>query len=174
MACLANAMHDTCEAGLSATFEWPAWHAGSERKKGSIWCEGGRPHIRVSLPSGEEIEREFGQVVWEAMWRVLAASEWCASTYGKPVVASRNEQARACDDPRFDMGSLFEMASRMAKQGPPAEPKKKKVQDEDQDGLAGICAITPDACPSSPSPCPVFDGDPWNGVTAMPDASSRQ
>ena len=168
VACLSPATQMKCDPGLAAAFGEPSSSGITtdkltvDRSKGSIWCEEGRPHVRVSTPS-REITGEFGQVVWEAIWRVLKATDLCASAYGRAVSITRDGQMHACKDPRFDMHQLFDIAIVQAKIGPPAALRGAM----NPGSGAGICEIDPEACgPPSHSLCPRFLGDPWNGVTA--------
>lgn len=161
VACLSPATQKECDPGLAAAFESPKSRGAADRRKGSIWCEGGRPQARISAASGE-VAGEFGQVAWEAIWRVLKATDSCASAYGGAISVTRNGQTHACKDPRFDMHELFDMAYWQAKQGPPPAVVRKTSD--------GICEIDPELCVlSTPTPCPLFLGDPWNGVRARRD-----
>lgn len=168
VACLSPATQQACDPALAASFHNGSATANltgrlaSDQRKGSIWCEGGRPHLRLSVPTGE-MTGEFGQVVWEAIWRALKAADLCASAYGRAVSVTRNGQPIACKDPRFDIHDLFDMAIAQAKRGPPAAVR----QVMDSDRVSGICELDPQACSlADPSLCPPFLGDPWNGVTA--------
>lgn len=161
VACLSPATQKECDPGLSAAFESPPTRSAAGRRKGSIWCEGGRPHARISAAPGE-VAGEFGQVAWEAIWRVLKATDSCASAYGGAIAVTRNGQTHACKDPRFDMHELFDMAYGQAKFGPPPAVVRKTSD--------GICELDPGLCTISvPTPCPLFLGDPWNGVRAGRD-----
>lgn len=165
VACLSPATHKECDPGLAAAFETPSTAEAADRTKVSIWCEGGRPHARISTPS-EDVAGEFGQVVWEAIWRVLQATDSCASARGGAISVTRNGQTRACKDPRFDMRELFAMAYAQAKRGPPGAARR---EGDSSEGMS-ICSIDPQACPrATPTLCPPFLGDPWNGVTAHRD-----
>jgi hypothetical protein len=186
VACLSPATQKECDPGLTATFREAATFRErrssaaitsslhpdrTDRGTGSIWCEGGRPHARLSTSSGE-VTGEFGQVAWEAIWRVLEATDFCASAYGGAVSVTRNGQIHACKDPRFDMHALFDIAISQAKHGPPAVVRKTgRLGDGDGGSLGDICSIDPGACPTSETRtvCPPFLGDPWNGVRAKRD-----
>lgn len=162
VACLSPATQNACDPGLAAAFELAGSAGAAGRMKVSIWCEGGRPHARISTPK-EDVAGEFGQVVWEAIWRVLKATDDCASALGGAISVTRNGQTRACKDPRFDMHKLLAMVYSQAKHGPPAAARRDSDSSE---GIA-ICQIDPQACPGpEPTLCPPFLGDPWNGVTA--------
>ncbi|MFS8067313.1 MAG: hypothetical protein ACMG6S_13155, partial [Byssovorax sp.] len=116
--------------------------------------------------ASEDVAGEFGQVVWEAIWRVLKATDSCASAQGGVISVTRDGQTRSCKDPRFDMHELFAMAYAQAKRGPPAAVRR----DSDSGEFMNICSIDPQACPApTPTLCPPFLGDPWNGVTAKRD-----
>lgn len=156
--CLGPATQKECDPGLAAAFEPGSAPKAGLRVSGLIWCEGGRPHARISTPSGD-VEGELGQVVWEAIWRVLKATDSCASAFGGAVSVRGDGQTLACKDPRFDMSGLFSMAYVEARRGPP-------IADWD----TPICQLEPDACPGpAPALCPPFHGDRWNGVRAKRD-----
>ena len=61
---------------------------------------------------------EFGQVIWEAIWRAIESSGSCALAYGGPVEVTRNGEAQACRAPRFNLQELFEYAHLSARRGP--------------------------------------------------------
>lgn len=155
-ACLSAAEEKECDPALAATFRSAGTTRSAEPPNGSLWCEGGRPHVRVA-GGPEAVDGAFGQVVWEAIWRVLKATGSCASAYGAPLSVTRNGKPQACEDPRFDMHALLDMAVFLAKKGPPARPPKP-VKD--------TCAIDPTRCIDTRTMCPLFLGDPWNGVTS--------
>ena len=168
VACLSPATQKECDPGLAASFESPRPLEARGRRVGSIWCEGGRPHARLSARSGE-VTGEFGQVVWEAIWRALKATDSCASTYGSVVTITRHGQVSTCKDPRFDLHELFDMAYGQATRGPPAVFREPHGPADDD----SICAIDPEACRSpTPTLCPPFLGDPWNGVRAKRDEAA--
>ena len=153
-ACLSAATESACDPALSASFRSRA--SASEWSSGSIWCQAGRPHVLISNGS-REITGEFGQVVWEAIWRVLKATDGCASAYGGVVSTVKDGVKSACKDARFDMHALFTMAAVMAMRGPPRV----------LDGAARAdCNKNPTACIDAGMMCPMFSGDPWNGVRA--------
>ncbi len=155
-ACLSPAEEKVCDPALAATFRSAGTARSTEPPNGSLWCEGGRPHVRISGGS-EALNGEFGQVVWEAIWRVLKATGSCASAYGAALSVTHDGKPQPCADPRFDMHALLDMATSLAKKGPP--PKAPKP-------VKDTCAIDPTRCIDTRTMCPLFLGDPWNGVTS--------
>jgi hypothetical protein len=158
VACLSEATEKECRPGLAVAFDPPWVRRQESRRTGEIWCEGGRPHVRIAEPKGE-ITGEFGQVVWEAIWRVLKATGGCASYEGAHLTVTGDGQTSTCDEPRFDLRSLVDMAVWMARRGPPVTFHAPAHD---------ICEADPDRCVDTGTMCPRFFGDPWNGVRAPP------
>lgn len=176
-ACLAPSEHRACDPSLrlelAARTESSFARDGgwvTARKVGAIWCEDGRPRGRFSSfdGPGDEVVGDFGEAVWEAIWRVVETTDSCVAVYGAPVVVTRDGRTRSCQTPEFEMHELVERARGWAKRGDPVFVARDRPRSAD---LEGICAIDPAAC-ASPMPhwqrsqvCPPFEGDLWGSAT---------
>ncbi|MFO0591523.1 MAG: hypothetical protein U0441_28515 [Polyangiaceae bacterium] len=185
LACLMPAAEQGCVAGPTARFEQPESFQYGEVRSITIRCEDGQPHAHIVTRS-REIDGPFGQAVHEAIWRALRATGGCARMGGSPsspVVTvtglPSSASPHACVEPRVDLGDLFSLVYSETRQGPPGTRHDTYAASSDgpasDEGYVGgsICEIDPEACPSSPSPCPRFDGDPWNGVVAVPKNATK-
>jgi hypothetical protein len=162
--CLVPAKRHACDPSLRLAFHVPPntldpfGKATLEAKDGAMWCEAGRPRGRfVGLlrKPHDAIVGDFGEAVWEAIWRVVDAKASCVSMFGTPVEVTRGRVSQACAAPTWGIDSLvYTAADWVARRRPIFVPREYAT--------VGACSIDPSwyACIArSPDVCPPFEGD---------------
>jgi len=150
--CLRAATESGCSPGREVSFKGEYVRRG-QSAEGTFLCEGGRPHARMAI-GGKAVDGEIAQVTWEAVWRVVDASDGCVSAFGAPATVTVSGRPNVCNDREGDLTWLLAHGYSQARSGPPRR---------DWDGTR-ICELEPSACGASIPPCPSFQGDEWNGV----------
>jgi hypothetical protein len=137
--CMSRAASPTCAGDLHLSYEWPPQGAVE------MFCApDGRPHVKS--PS---IDAPMPVAVWNALERVVAATEGCVTAYGSRVTVTSKSLPKTCPDPRFDIHELLELANDAAEEGPRPAPR---------------------TMPRPSEKCPPFTGPLWLGEESPPAA----
>jgi hypothetical protein len=129
-ACVRPTSAPSCAPDLRLSWEQP--RAG----RIEMWCaEDGKAYVK-----GARVDGEAPPAVWNAVERVVQASEGCVTTYGARVSVTSKTLPQACADPRFDIHELLELALDAAEEGP---------------------TPTPRVAPPPSTKCPPFTGPLW-------------